>query len=334
MRILLVSNMYPSRPRPEYGVFVAGLAEALRRRGHQVDEAVIRDPRPGRLRTPLKYAMLTARACSLARERPEAVYAHYLVPTGLIALLAARIAGAPAVVTAHGQDVENARTNPLLGTLTRLVLRRSAAVIAVSGYLAEQLPAGARRVEVIDCGVDGDRFQPAPRAAGAGPRYVFVGSLSERKNPRRLLAAFGELGEGSLAIVGGGPLEAELRSAAPPSTRFLGRLTPDGVRDALAAADVLVAPSLVEPQGQVVLEAMACGRPVVATRVGGPAELVDERCGVLVDPRDVASIVDGMRRAALLPVPCQAAVDVAARHERGLQAARIEALLEELAHGS
>ena len=334
MRILLGSNMYPSRPRPEYGVFVAGLAEALRRRGHQVDEAVIRDPRPGRLRTPLKYAMLTARACSLARERPDAVYAHYLVPTGLIALLAARIAGAPAVVTAHGQDVENARTNPVLGTLTRLVLRRSAAVIAVSGYLAEQLPAGARRVEVIDCGVDGDRFQPAPRAVGAGPRYLFVGSLSERKNPRRLLAAFGELGEGSLAIVGGGPLEAELRSAAPPSTRFLGRLTPDGVRDALAAADVLVAPSLVEPQGQVVLEAMACGRPVVATRVGGPAELVDERCGVLVDPRDVASIVDGMRRAALLPVPCQAAVDVAARHERGLQAARIEALLEELAHGS
>ena len=334
MRILLVSNMYPSRPRPEYGIFVAGLAEALRRRGHQVDEAVIRDPRPGRLRTPLKYAMLTARACSLARDRPDAVYAHYLVPTGLIALLAARIVGVPAVVTAHGQDVENARTNPLLGALTRLVLRRSAAVIAVSAYLAEQLPSGARRVEVIDCGVDGDRFQPAPRAAGAGPRYLFVGSLSERKNPRRLLAAFAELGEGSLAIAGGGPLEAELRSAAPPNTRFLGRLTPDGVRDALAAADVLVAPSLVEPQGQVVLEAMACGRPVVATRVGGPAELVDEHCGVLVDPRDAASIADGMRRAALLPVPCQAAVDVAAHHERGLQAARIEALLEELAHRS
>jgi glycosyltransferase involved in cell wall biosynthesis len=332
VRILLVSNMYPSRPRPEYGIFVAGLAEALRRRGHQVDEAVIRDPRPGRLRTPLKYAMLTARACSLARDRPDAVYAHYLVPTGLIALLAARIAGVPAVVTAHGQDVENARTNPLLGALTRLVLRRSAAVIAVSAYLAEQLPSGARRVEVIDCGVDGDRFQPTPRAAGGGPRYLFVGSLSERKNPRRLLAAFAELGEGSLAIAGGGPLEAELRSAPPPNTRFLGRLTPDGVRDALAAADVLVAPSLVEPQGQVVLEAMACGRPVVATRVGGPAELVDERCGVLVDPRDAASIADGMRRAALLPVPCQAAVDVAARHERGLQAARIEALLEELAH--
>jgi len=334
VRILLVSNMYPSRSRPDYGVFVAGLAEALRVRGHQVDEAVVRDPRPGALRTPFKYMMLTARACSLARERPDAVYAHYLVPTGLSGLLAARIAGAPAVVTAHGQDVENARANPFLNTLTRQVLRRSAAVIAVSGYLAGLLPPGARRVEVIDCGVDIDRFQPVARAAGAGPRYLFVGSLSERKNPRRLLAAFAELAEGSLAIAGGGPLEAELRSAAPANTRFLGRLTPDGVRDALAAADVLVAPSLAEPQGQVVLEAMACGRPVVATRVGGPAELVDERCGVLVDPLDVAAIADGMRRAARLPVPCQAAVDIAAGHARALQAARIEALLEELAHRS
>jgi D-inositol-3-phosphate glycosyltransferase len=334
VRILLISNMYPSRQRPEYGVFVAGLAEALRRRGHEVDEAVVRDPRPGRLRTPFKYAMLTARASSLARERPDAVYAHYLVPTGLCALLAGRLAGAPVVVTAHGQDVENARSNPLLGMLTRLVLRRSDAVIAVSGYLAERLPFGARRVEVIDCGVDIDRFQPSPRAAGDGPRYLFVGSLSERKNPRRLLAAFAELGAGSLTVAGGGPLESELRAAAPPNTRFLGRLTADGVRDALAAADVLVAPSLVEPQGQVLLEAMACGRPVVATRVGGPAELVDERCGVLVDPRDVLAIADGMRRAAQLPVPCQAAVQVAAGHQRGLQAARIEALLEELAHRS
>ncbi|HEU0192605.1 MAG TPA: glycosyltransferase [Gaiellales bacterium] len=334
MRILLVSNMYPSRSRPEYGVFVAGLAEALRGRGHQVDEAVVRDPRPGALRTPFKYAMLTARACSLARDRPDAVYAHYLVPTGLSALLAARIAGAPAVITAHGQDVENARANPVMGVLTRQVLHRSAAVIAVSEYLSGRLPPGARRVEVIDCGVDTERFQPAPRAAGDGPRYLFIGSLTERKNPRRLLAAFAELGEGSLAVAGGGPLETELRSAAPAAVRFLGRLTPDGVRDALASADVLVAPSLVEPQGQVVLEGMACGRPVVATRVGGPAELVDERCGILVDPLDVGSIADGMRRAARLPVPCRAAVEVAEAHSRGLQAERIETLLEELTHRS
>ena len=331
VRILLVSNMYPSRRRPEFGVFVAGIADGLRRRGHEVDEAVLRDDRHGTLRTPSKYALLAARALSMARRgRPDVVYAHYLVPTGLIGIAAAAAARVPLVVTAHGTDVANARRNPLLGMLTRRVVARSAAVIAVSAYLAERLPPGARRVEVIDCGVDTGLFTPAPRAGDGPPRYVFVGSLIERKNPRRVLEAFSRLDEGSLTVVGGGPLEQELRAAMRANVRFLGRVAPERVRDELAAADVLVAPSLEEPQGQQVLEALASGRPVVATRVGGPAELVDERCGVLVDPLDVAAIAEGMRAAAMLPVPCAAAVEVAKAHARDVQVARIESLLEDV----
>ncbi|MGN6379882.1 MAG: glycosyltransferase [Gaiellales bacterium] len=331
MRILLVSNMYPSRRRPDFGVFVAGIAAELRRRGHTVDEAVLRAEGSGPLRTPAKYALLGARALSHARAKPDVVYAHYLVPTGLVGIAAAAAAHAPLVVTAHGGDVANARSNPLLGLLTRRVVRRSAAVVAVSGYVAGRLPPGGSRVEVIDCGVDTRLFAPSPRAADGPPRYLFVGSLDERKNPRRLLRAFSQLEDGSLAVVGGGPLEAELRAAAPPGVEFAGRLTPEGVRDRLAASDVLVAPSLVEPQGQQVLEALASGRPVVATRIGGPAEVVDERCGMLVDPLDVDSIADGMRRAAQLPIPCPAAVEAAAAHSREVQVGRIDALLSEVA---
>jgi glycosyltransferase involved in cell wall biosynthesis len=330
VRILLVSNMYPSRRRPEFGVFVAGIADELRRRGHEVDEAVLRDDRQGTLHTPEKYALLGARALSMARRRPDVVYAHYLVPTGLVGIAAASAARVPLVVTAHGTDVANARRSRVLGMLTRRVVARSAAVIAVSAYLAERLPPGARRVEVIDCGVDTGLFTPAPRAGDGPPRYVFVGSLIERKNPRRVLEAFSRLGEGSLTLVGGGPLEQELRAAGPAGVRFRGRMAPERVRDELAAADVLVAPSLEEPQGQQVLEALASGRPVVATRVGGPAELVDERCGVLVDPLDVAAIAEGMRTAAALPVPCAAGVEVAKAHARDVQVARIESLLEDV----
>ena len=63
---------------------------------------------------------------------------------------------------------------------------------------------------------------------------------------------------------------------------------------------------------------------------GGPAELVDERCGVLVDPLDVAAIAEGMRAAAALPVPCAACVEVAQAHSRVVQVARIESLLADV----
>jgi len=98
VRILLLSNMYPSRERPDYGVFVQRLADALRARGHDVDEVVLRAGARGRLRTPVAYAGLAARAWAGARRyRPDVVYAHFLVPTGL----SARLTGVPYVITAH-----------------------------------------------------------------------------------------------------------------------------------------------------------------------------------------------------------------------------------------
>ena len=103
MRILLVSQMYPGAAEPDYGVFVAQLERALAARGHDVDRAVL-DTRSG---GKLKYLELARRA--RRARRPDVVYAHFLVPTGLIAWLAQR---APLVVTAHGQDVANVGSIP------------------------------------------------------------------------------------------------------------------------------------------------------------------------------------------------------------------------------
>ena len=327
MRILLLSNMYPSRERPDYGVFVERLAQALRARGHEVDEAVLESGARGPLRTPHAYLRLLRRARGqVAGRRPDIVYAHYLVPTGLVAMAA----GAPFVVTAHGGDVENVGRVPLVGSLTRRVIGHARAVICVSQYLAERLPETPQRLEVIDCGVDTARFRPAPRPPGEGPRYLIVGGLIERKNHARLMQAFARLGHGSLTVVGSGPLEADLRAAAPPGVRFLGRVAPEAMPGLFHDCDVYCQPSLVEAQGQALLEALASARPVLATRVGGPPEYVTDDCGVLVDPLDVGSICDGLRRAAELPVPCQAAADVAERHSIASSAERIERLLAEV----
>jgi glycosyltransferase involved in cell wall biosynthesis len=330
VRILLVSNMYPSARRPDHGIFVAAMADALGRRGHDVDLAVLREPRAGRVRTPAKYAVLLARGVAGARRRPDVVYAHFLFPPGGVAALAALAARRPYVVTAHGTDVANVRRSRALALATRASLARAAAVVPVSNYLAERLapvvPAGAR-LAVISSGVDRRRFMPAPRTPGPGPRFLFVGSLTPRKNVARLLAAFATLPDGSLTVVGDGPLAPALRATAPPGVRFAGTMPPAQVAEELRRHDVLCLPSLVEPLGQAAMEALATARPVVATRVGGPAEYVTPACGALVDPLDVPDIARGMRDAAALPVPCDAAVAVAGEHDLDRQAARVEAVL-------
>src|SRR3990172_3754486 len=96
MRILLVSQMYPGPRDPDLGVFVAQIAHALRERGHELELSVLDTRAGGKLR----YLRLLRRPST----RPDVVYAHFLVPAGLAALIASR---APLVVTAHGQDVAN-----------------------------------------------------------------------------------------------------------------------------------------------------------------------------------------------------------------------------------
>ena len=283
---------------------------------------MLRSGRRGRIASPVAYAGLLGRTLSAARRaRPDVVYAHYLVPPGLIAAAAGR----PFVVTAHGGDVRNARSSVPIGLLTRLVVRRARAVICVSEYVRDRLGAPA---EVIDCGVDTDRFRPTPRAPGDGPavplrRLPHASARTSAVSCGRSRGSATARSRSSAA----GPLEAQLRAAAPAGVRFTGRRTPEGVLLALREHDVVCLPSLEEPQGQAMLEALACGRPVVATTIGGPPEIVTPACGALVDPYDEEAIAAGMRTAAGLPVPCAAAVRVAEEHALSHQAERIEAVL-------
>jgi glycosyltransferase involved in cell wall biosynthesis len=170
--------------------------------------------------------------------------------------------------------------------------------------------------------------RPAPPGA---PAFVCVGSLTRRKNPLRLAHAFERLGEGTLTFVGDGPLRPYLEGRQGISVT--GRVPHDEVPARLAAASVVCGPSLVEPFGQALLEGMAAGRPVVATQVGGPPEFVTPASGVLVDPTSEASIHDGLRRAAELPCPNDAAREAAAAHDVRLQAEKVEAILVRAARG-
>jgi glycosyltransferase involved in cell wall biosynthesis len=328
VRILLVSQMYPGPEDPDLGVFVAQVERALAARGHEIERAVL-DRRAGGKR---RYAYLGRRAFTTARRfRPDVVHAHFLVPSGLIAALTSR---APLVVTAHGRDVRNVGTLPAVAAATRLVVRRAAAVVTVSDYLRRELeakiPAARGKTHTVDSGVDLERFPELPAPDGE-PRFLHVGSLTPRKNVLRLAHAFERLGEGTLTFVGDGPLRPHLEGR--PGIVLNGPVPHDEIPRFLAQAHVVCQPSLIEPFGQALLEAMATGRSVVATTIGGPPEFVPAEAGVLVDPADEDALVEALRAAARLPRPNAAARAAAARHDVNEQARRLEAILEQAARG-
>ena len=319
MRILLVSQMYPGLDDPDLGTFVAQIERALRARGHELELAVLDRRAGGKLR----YLELARNARAAARRfRPDVVYAHFLVPTGLVAALASR---APLVLAAHGRDVRNIGAVPGVRAATRYAIRRAAAVVAVSDYLRHELeakiPEARDKTEVVDSGVDLDRFQvlPAPEGPTA---FLCLGSLTARKNVLRLARAFDRRGEGTLTFAGDGPLRQQLEGR--PGIQVLGRVPHEDVPGLIAAAHVVAQPSLIEPFGQSMLEAMACGRSVVATRVGGPPEFVTPEAGVLVDPTDEDELARALDAAAGLPRPNQAARKAAEPHDVNRQAERLE----------
>jgi glycosyltransferase involved in cell wall biosynthesis len=320
MRILLVSQMYPGPGDPDLGVFVAQLERALAARGHQIDRAVLDRRAGGKLRY-IELARRVRRA-----PQPDVVYAHFLVPSGLIAVLANR---APVVLTAHGRDVRNVGSIPGIRAATRFAVGRASSVIAVSDYLRRELeanvPEARGKIEVVDSGVDLEQFRVLP-APNGGPAFICVGSLTERKNVVRLARAFARLdGDATLTFVGDGPLRPQLEGLE--RVHVVGAVSHDEIPRHLAAATVLAQPSMLEPFGQSLLEAMAAGRSVVATRVGGPPEFVPPGAGVLVDPLDEEAITDGLRRAAALPTPNQDARAAAEQHDVAAQAARVEEIL-------
>ncbi len=317
MRILLVSQFWPGPSDPDYGAFLVPVVEELERRGHVVERAVVDRRGAGRA------GDVRLARDALRRRGADVVFAHFLAPAGFVA--AATHPRTPLVVMAHGQDVRNAVASRPLRAATRFVARRAHTVIFNSAYLRDQMPVPVRRAEVIDLGVDLERFRGGERGGEPGPVFLFAGSLVERKNVVRLRDAFASFGRGTLVVLGDGPLRGELEGRE--RIRLLGRVPHADVPAHLARADALVLPSLEEPLGQALLEAMASERSVVATNVGGPPEFVTPEAGALVDPLSVDSIRAGLEHAAGLPTPNPAARAAAERHGLGRQVDRMEAVL-------
>jgi D-inositol-3-phosphate glycosyltransferase len=318
--LLLLSNMYPSDADPVFGSFVAKQVAALRGAGARVRVVASTRGSAGALGLLARYTGLLVRTKfdALFHRDFDVIVAHFLYPTALLARIASMLSGRPYVVVAHGLDVSSVQGRGVLARMSLAATRRASLVVAVSRSLEARvrtelgLPESVPTV-VINMGVDRSVFA---RGAGAGVREelgwaagekvaLFAGNLIERKGVDVLVEAFALLHAagacGRLVIAGDGPLRDLLVLQASAlgvagDVEFLGAVKADRLAGLMAAADVFVLPSREEPLGVVLLEAMACGTPVVASRVGGIPEIVREGCGVLVEPDDAIALSDGIGR--------------------------------------
>jgi glycosyltransferase involved in cell wall biosynthesis len=295
--------------------------------------------------TPLALAAGWRCARAVARRAKATImHGHWVLPGGLTALLACR--DLPLVVSLHGSDVYVAERHRLLGGAARAVFRRAAWVTACSADLRDRavaLGASPALTEVVPYGVDAAQFHPIPAARtdvrarlGIGPEaplVLAVGRLVRKKGFEYLIDAMALLAGSApaavLVIAGGGDLEPELRARATRAglggrVHFPGPVDHADVARLLAAADVVAVPSVRDDYGNVdglpnvVLEAMASGTPVVASRTGGIGDVVrDGETGRLVPERDVRALADAL--AAWLRSPAERTA-VGLRARRAVQA--------------
>lgn len=340
MRILFVTHSFPRRHGDVAGAFILRLARALRDEGGEVrvlapaapgvpDEDTIEGvpvrrfryaPRSwetlaytgtmaeqvgGSIRGKAALAMFLARGvlavrAEAARFEPDVVHAHWWFPSGMLAHAA--FTRRPLVTTLHGSDVRLARRSAWAPALFRHICATSAAVTAVSRYLANEATAMAPGVSVAvePMPVDVDLFTLAD-GARAGDRFLFVGRLNRQKGIALLLEALAlTRGGASLDVVGDGDDRAALEARAgalgvAARVRWHGARPQRELVPLYHGATAVVIPSEDEGLGLVAVEAQLSGAPVIAFRSGGLIDLVDDgRTGVLSPPGDARALAGAM----------------------------------------
>ncbi|MBI4477093.1 MAG: glycosyltransferase [Acidobacteria bacterium] len=350
-------HFHPFRYAPHRALHVFGYAGAL--------AEDIRLRAPALAVTPVAVLSAWASARGLARRIDATIiHAHWVVPGGAIAAFAAT--RVPHVISLHGSDVYVAERYGFARTAARLALRRAAWVTACSDELrhrAVRLGAPPGRATTIAYGVDADQFRPdaARRLAyrsrlgvGETTKIVFAaGRFVRKKGFEYLIDAFGlpELSakHALLVIAGSGDLEPELQARAArlgsSRVRFVGLVPHDDLAGYLAAADVIVVPSVHDEAGNVdglpnvVMEALASATPLVTTTAGGIGSVVEaDRTGLLVPERSPAGLAAAISRLLDDPglasrIGHQAREEALARHGWGAVVQRFDEVYRQARQG-
>jgi glycosyltransferase involved in cell wall biosynthesis len=249
--------------------------------------------------------------------------AHFIHPViiGIPGMMMAKYLNIPTLTSFHLDLARMANhynlgfMQPVTDFLTRQVFNWADYSLAPSKLIQrEMVELGIRNVGLWGRGVDAEKFNP--RYQNAEMRHflsdghpdavllLYVGRLSSEKQIHQIKAALEQVPNARLALVGDGPARAELEQHfSGTNTKFVGYLSGEPLAQAYASADIFVFPSALETFGLVVTEAMAAGLPVVASRVGGIPDVVDEgKTGYTFEVGDTAGLVAGVRQIAADPL--------------------------------
>lgn len=241
--------------------------------------------------------------------KPDIIHAHVVLPGAWSALGVAKKHGIPIVMTEHSGPFSMHLGTELSRRLARETLTGVDGIIAISPAMAGQLLdfQPGLQIDIIGESVRTDFFVPADVIDTAEkPRksFLVVARLAEQKGLEHLVNAVRLLLDKGftsfeVAVGGDGPDRARLEDliktlGVGEHLRLLGALNREQVRDRMQRCDVFVLSSLWETFGVVVGEAMACGKPVISTKCGGPEFIVTEENGILVDVGSAQALADGM----------------------------------------
>lgn len=263
-------------------------------------------------RSALYHLMYLAEACVLlnwlAESKPDHLHVHFGTNSAMVAMLCRVLGGPPYSVTVHGPEEFDRATVLALDEK----ISRSAFMIAISDFGRSQLMRWCdsrhwSKIHVVRCGLDSGFLDQPYTPIGPAARLVCVGRLSEQKGQLLLVEAAARLREEGrefeLLLAGDGPMRPQIEQAIARHglngvVTLTGAVTGEQVRRYMLASRALVLPSLAEGLPVVIMEALALGRPVVTTYVGGIPELVQNGIsGWLVTPGTVEPLVTAMREA-------------------------------------
>jgi len=315
-RVVAPVPWFPSS-HPRFGQYAlyAGVPARERRHGLEIHHPrYVALPKVGMNVAPMLLAQGAKREIGRILDQGydfDAIDAHYFYPDGVAAAMLGRYFNKPVVITARGSDVNLLPRYPLPRRMIQWAARQAKGIITVSNALKEglvQLGVAPAAITPLRNGVDLEKFHPmnrdAVRAALGLRRFtlISVGHLVELKGHHLVIGALPRLPDTELLVAGSGPERARLEGLArtlgvADRVRFLGAVPHAELAQYFNAADLMVLASSREGWANVLLESMACGTPVVASRVGGSPEVVAApEAGILMGQYSSEGVAEAVQR--------------------------------------